>query len=533
MRTAPFGRRGVRLVDIAGRPHDPVARPRRSAWRAVLGGAIGLLAAMATAAGTVSAHTDFVGSIPADGGVASGPLTEITLEFTAPAEPSGDGFRVLDPAGVVRAPTSVDPTDGTVFVLSFDPPLTDGTYAVAWEVRAGDSHPIDGTFRFEIVGAPTTVATTTTIAATTTIAMPESTPPTTAATETDAAGTTSTTIAGVATTAPSTTVALDDFLGSTGSSGGDTLGAFGRIASFAGLLAAIGVVTGLLWVVRGRRDELVGLVGLLRWGGLLILAGGVVEIVALRSRLDEPLGDVLATEAGLAGMLTVAGGAVLWLGARGDAGTIRPPSRPLSAAVTAPDVARRDDSTPESRGYRWVPTAAGSVALAGIALAVAARWFDGHTANRGPRAVHAAVDTVHVVAAGCWAGTVLVMAVVAWRRRGDRAGDLAPMIGRFSLPATVSLVAVTAAGIVMMLMITDDIGQLTSTDWGRLYLVKVAAVAVAAGLGGFHRFRVHPMLESAAHDRASAATARRLLVIESAVFAVVVAVTAWLVTAAV
>ena len=106
-----------------------------------------------------SAHTDFDSSSPTEGAVVEGPLTEVVVNFTNPARPAGEGFELLDPRGDVRSPSSVDETDGTSFVLSFDPPLDSGTYGLRWSVQAGDAHPISGAFQFEVVAAqPPTAA---------------------------------------------------------------------------------------------------------------------------------------------------------------------------------------------------------------------------------------------------------------------------------------------------------------------------------------------------------------------------------------
>ncbi len=97
-----------------------------------------------------SAHTSFDSSTPTDGAVLAEPVDEILIAFTNPATEAGDGFVVLDPSGQVRAPSSVTTEDGTLFRLAFDPPLDGGLVGVRWSVRAGDAHPIEGSFSFTV-----------------------------------------------------------------------------------------------------------------------------------------------------------------------------------------------------------------------------------------------------------------------------------------------------------------------------------------------------------------------------------------------
>ncbi len=47
-------------------------------------------------------------------------------------------------------PSAVTTGDGTVFRLSFEPPLDGGQVGVRWSVRAGDAHPIEGSFSFTV-----------------------------------------------------------------------------------------------------------------------------------------------------------------------------------------------------------------------------------------------------------------------------------------------------------------------------------------------------------------------------------------------
>ena len=105
-------------------------------------------------ASPAAAHTGFESSDPADGSVTSGPVGAITLVFTADAEPTGDGFQLLDPDGTVREPAEASTTDGRTWVLLFDPPISGGSVGVRWMVKAPDAHPIDGAFTFSTPATP-------------------------------------------------------------------------------------------------------------------------------------------------------------------------------------------------------------------------------------------------------------------------------------------------------------------------------------------------------------------------------------------
>jgi copper transport protein len=501
-----------------------------------------------------SAHTDFESSVPSDGAVVDGPLDDIVVNFTNPARAAGEGFELLDPNGSVRSPSSVDETDGTSFVLTFDPPLEAGTYGLRWHVQAGDAHPISGSFRFEVVApAPTTPSTAPpTTPSTTPPTTPSTTPSTTAAT----AGTPSTTspptttaavIPDAAASPPSNDAAaaastsLDEFLEApTTNEGSTAIGRVGRTLSMLGTVFGIGVLAALVWTVRGHRHELVSQLTWVRLAGLVIFAGGLIEYAAL-TEVDPSasLGELLTTKGGLATALKMVGGLAVVLGFHERAGRIVAPSRSLSAAVAAdlsPEGAaqgatsRSDDRTGD---HRWTPTSTAALGLLGYALVLISFWFDGHTVSKGPWAVHSLVNIVHVSAAGVWGGGVFAMTTVAWmrRRRREHLG-LATMVVRFSSIATVSLVAVIVAGLAMTWLVLDAPGDLFGTEWGRILLAKTAVVAVAAGLGGYNHFRLRPALEQRPDDPHLAKELRVSLAVESAAFVAVVVLTAILVASA-
>ncbi len=58
--------------------------------------------------------------------------------------------RLIASAGDMVAPEVRVSADQCEFTLLLDPPLAGGEVGVQWSVRAGDVHPIEGTFRFTI-----------------------------------------------------------------------------------------------------------------------------------------------------------------------------------------------------------------------------------------------------------------------------------------------------------------------------------------------------------------------------------------------
>jgi copper transport protein len=491
------------------------------------------VAALVLGPSTASAHTEFVSSSPADGETVEGPLSTIVISFTNPAVESGDGFELLAPDGSIRTPSAVDPGDGTSFEAAFDPPLTVGTYGFRWEVQAGDAHPIDGSFSFEVVSAPgatTTLAPTTGSSSTPTSSVAEdtSTATTDASTGAGGSGTTGGTTSGASDASGAET--LEAFL----EGGGDAepfAGRVGRTLSIAGSLFAIGAVAALIWVIRGTTAELAGLLQWVRLAGVALAAGGLIELGALDEVSGTSLGELLTTKAGVAVLLDLVAGALIVVGFSRGSGRMVAVPRSLSAATATVESPAAPEESATS-AVRWSPDRTAALGLLGIVAALAAYWFDGHTVSRGPWAVHAAINLVHVTTAGLWAGGVvaLTLVVVTRRRRGVGA-DAVGLVVRFSSIAMVSLALLAVAGAGLAWLVLDGPGELFSTDWGTILLAKVSAVAVAASLGAYNHFKLRPALVRHPDDEVLAGHLRTSLLIESAILAVVVVLTAVLVAA--
>lgn len=476
-----------------------------------------------------SAHTDFDSSVPAAGAVVEGALSEVVVSFTNPARPAGNGFELLDPDGTVRSPSSIDSTDGRSFVLTFDPSLDAGTYGLRWSVQAGDAHPIKGSFQFEITGDPSPAVAPSSAA--TRAATPAAAAVSPAMSSEAAAGTEAAGYSAVSGSGES----LEGFL-DVGTSTDDSaaVGRTGRSISMLGMIFGIGVLSALVWTMRGSKHELISLITWVRLAGLAIFAGGLIEYAALaEADPSASLATLMNTSNGLATALKMAGGLAVLFGFHQRAGRIVAPTQSVSAAVAAYPPSGLGDvrrSAPLPHEHRWTPTSPAAAGMVGYALVLISFWFDGHTVSKGTWPVHSLVNLVHLGAAAAWGGGVFAMTTVAWmrRRRSERVG-LAEMVVRFSSVATVSLVAVIGAGLVMTWMVLDAPGDLFSTDWGRILIAKTAVVAAAAALGGYNHFRLRPKLQRRPDDPVLAKELRVTLSIESVAFVMIVVLTAILV----
>ncbi|MEL7210822.1 MAG: copper resistance CopC family protein, partial [Actinomycetota bacterium] len=186
------------------------------------------------------AHTGFESSDPADGATRDEPVDTVTIRFTGPAEPAGDGFEVLDPSGAVRQPVEAVSDDGTTWTLRFDPPIAGGTAGLRWTVKAPDAHPIEGSFAFTAGGSPRPDA-------------PDA--------DADAD--------------------LDTFLTSSRDDTGATrLAAVGRMIGMTGATVGIGAMVFAAAVLRGSRRDIRTVTFWVRRCGVLVVVGAALELVA-------------------------------------------------------------------------------------------------------------------------------------------------------------------------------------------------------------------------------------------------------------
>ncbi|MEM9514736.1 MAG: copper resistance protein CopC [Actinomycetota bacterium] len=494
------------------------------------------------------AHTGLESSTPADGATVEGPLAEVVLTFSGDASPIEDGVAVASADEATQVAASIESIAPTTIVARFDPPLPAGPYALAWQVRSADGHVIDGSFSFAVTPPPATTAPATTVPATTVITAPGTTapadpapvstvPPNSAATDTTVAAPPST--APASGTVPDRSEDESDLAAvpgaepppaaptlDTGVTDNSTAADIGRMVAFPAAVVVLGLLVFAATSFAGRVADLGMLATAVRIVAALVALGAAVELFGLGSAFGS-VGDALGESGGRAAVARIVGGIALTVGL--GAFVARPRPTALSAAVADAELSSSATYAPSSAA-RWRPSAANAVGIIGAAVIALSFAFDGHTLSEGPRWLHATSSVLHVLAAAVWAGGVVALALLLWRRhRAAAPSAAAEMTLRFSVIAMVALALAAIAGIAMALMIDSDVAGYLDTDWGRLLAVKLGLVVVAVAIGAYNHFAVLPRLEAGAVD--AEVIARRTLSIEAMVLVSAAVVSGLLVAA--
>ena len=280
-----------------------------------------------------------------------------------------------------------------------------------------------------------------------------------------------------------------------------------RLVGFVGVTLGLGAFAFVATALRGRRGEVRRAVSAVRVLGAVIVVGAAIEYVGVSRVGTESLASGWSTAPGFATVLRILGGIGLVVG--------------IGGTITRGAV------------QRWTSNARSWPALASVVLIIASFWFDGHTVSKGFRPLHALVNSVHVAAGAVWVGGVVAIAVVVWSRyQSHEPMRVVELVVRFSKIATIALASVVVAGGVMAFLVLDSFGELTGTPWGKILLLKTAAVGLAMAGGAYNHFRLLPSLEADPESPELLTDLRNTVTAEAIMLVFVVAVTAWLVAAA-
>jgi copper transport protein len=139
----------------------------------------------------------------------------------------------------------------------------------------------------------------------------------------------------------------------------------------------------------------------------------------------------------------------------------------------------------------------------------------GHALDRGRPVYEPVLDFLHVAAASFWLGGLVALGLAL-----STPGDRGPLVRRFSNVAVVCVLLLAATGALRAFAELRSVGQLWSTGYGRLLIVKTALLGLLAAIGWLNRYRLVPRL--------SVDGLRRNVAVELTLFAVLIAVVALL-----
>ncbi|MPQ98408.1 copper resistance protein CopC [Modestobacter sp. I12A-02628] len=426
-----------------------------------------------------SAHAVLADTTPAADARLDVAPTIVELRFSE-AVSLGAGYARVLAAGGDRVDTGSAAVAGDVLTVPLRTGLSEGSYVVTWRVVSADSHPVSGAYAFVVGDAELVPA--------------------------DAAASGSGTDAAVAVALPAA-----------------------RTLGYAGLAAGIGVpvLLALCWpggwaLARLRRLATAGAAGVAVAAlASFLLQGPYAAGAGLGSLLDPALLDSTASSAYGATLLLRA---LLALMLAALLATVRlPPGRPALVG--------------------------GAVLATGLVLTTAAV---GHPVAGAGTGLAVAAAVVHVAAMVVWLGGLAGL-LVALLRPGVPVAELREALPRFSRLAFGAVSALVVSGVVQSVREVGSLGALVSTSYGWLLVAKLALVAVVLAAAGVSRVWVQQHVGALAGRRvvghvtahAFAATPgpqervdaaeldtapfRRSVLVEAAVAAVVLAVSAVLV----
>jgi putative copper resistance protein D len=290
----------------------------------------------------------------------------------------------------------------------------------------------------------------------------------------------------------------------------------GLLARWVHLAASMLLVGGAgLLVMAGHSDRPTAL----RWQARVVRLAGALVLVALIASMLALAQHTASLEQRAAAALEPA--ALARVALETQAGIVWTVRQSLLLLLGAFLLARAD----LSRRTDWSAARAYTLLLAGAALALLAAA--GHAATVEPGTAAAiAVDVVHLLGAGLWAGALPALALLLAAASAEAGADARPYAvltaRRFSRTALSLMLVLAFTGIATALSQVGSIPALLGTRYGRLLLLKLALLVPIVALAALNR-RLLPGLSGEA-ARVGRPAMRRLGVFVSLEAALVLAV---------
>lgn len=382
-------------------------------------------------------HARLISSQPGGGATVAALPGEVVLQFSERIETSFGGVQVFGPKGA-RLETGEPQIAGSTVRMQLPELPGPGDYTVLFRIISGDSHPVESRFAFAYRQAPESPAT-----------------PGPAEEE--------------AQTGPRP---MDVELQSAGPGSSAGLWA-SRLLNYIAMTLFVGLLlaAALLLNTEGRMTAIqrralrIGS----RWGlvwtfsclGIFVFGLSVAAALPLSSAIDRELFERFAdTRLGLGSAVQ----SILAL---------------LLAGLTF--------VTARTGNRRLLVICAGVVALAAL---VPGYW--GHAGTSKLVAIAMASDWAHVVSVTSWVGG---LAVLAFLVLGPGTGaEIVGPANKFSRIAGTAVFVVLLTGAINAVLRIRSVGELTSTSWGRLVLLKLVLFGIVAALGWRNRSRMLPAI---------------------------------------
>ena len=428
------------------------------------------------AAAPALAHTRLERSSPAGGDTVRGELREVRIRFSQAVEPALTALTLLrDGVAIPGAIAEVEGSQDREYAFTVARPLLPGVYEARWRTAGADGHVLQGSFGFLVLGSgpqpPGTRAT-------------PAPPPTSAAAE------------------GRSPAQRPHFV-------------IVRWLWFAALLLAVGVAAFRYGVLaRLDRDPLHGsLVDRAEQGTWYVaMAAAALSGLTLALRLWLQA-DALGGDAGSSPATSVLLTGTVW----GLAWLVQ------ALATLALVIGLAISRAPHGRAAGWMGAAAAGVLLCAVPA------LSGHAAAVEPRTGLAILsDALHVLGAGVWLGTLVLLLAVgipAATAEPDSGAAVGALAHGFSPVALLGAGLAGATGLLNAVFQLTAVNDLWTTGYGRVLLLKLALLAAVGALGFYNWRRVLPQVA----DDGGAARLRRSAGAELAFGAVVLLVTAVLV----
>jgi putative copper resistance protein D len=154
-----------------------------------------------------------------------------------------------------------------------------------------------------------------------------------------------------------------------------------------------------------------------------------------------------------------------------------------------------------NQGPRRLAVPRGIALVLGVVFIGTLAWSGHGGATPGAAGyVHTCADILHLVAAAAWVGGLVPLVILM--RSALFADDPSRMVTvaalqRFSNLGLVSVAIIFTTGVINTWVLVDGVDVLTSTDYGRLLVLKITLFLAMLGFAAVNRLRLTPRLAAA------------------------------------